>query len=106
VLKQRLDVERAFQPRAALLGARSLLGSNDELRPLLDLLTDANIEQSTIVLNLLWDIIGGGPAASIPRDAAGIREAVTQAKESNDLLGRHADKVLNELAKRLGASPN
>jgi hypothetical protein len=106
VLKQRLDVERAFQPRAALLGARSLLGSNDELRPLLDLLTDANIEQSTIVLNLLWDIIGGGPAASILRDAAGIREAVTQAKESNDLLGRHADKVLNELAKRLGASPN
>ena len=59
MLKQRLEVERAFQPRAALLGARSLLGSNDDLRPLLDLLTDADIEQSTIVLNMLWDIIGG-----------------------------------------------
>jgi hypothetical protein len=106
MLKKRLEVERAFQPRAALLGARSLLGSNDDLRPLLDLLTDADIEQSTIVLNVLWDIIRGAPAASIVRDAAGIHKALTQAKERNDLLGRHADKVLNELAKRLGASPD
>ncbi|TMC63757.1 MAG: hypothetical protein E6J16_08285 [Chloroflexota bacterium] len=105
MLKQRLEVERAFQPRAALLGARSLLGSNDDLRPLLDLLSDADIEQSTIVLNMLWDSVGA-PAASIVRDAAGIHKALTQAKERNDLLGRHADKVLIELAKRLGASPN
>jgi hypothetical protein len=75
MLKKRLEVERAFQPRAALLGARSLLGSNDDLRPLLDRLTDADIEQSTIVLNVLWDIIRGGPGSlnrsGCPRDPQG-----------------------------------
>src|SRR5438552_17665151 len=49
--------------------------------------------------------LSGAPAASIVRDAAGFHKTLTQAKERNDLLGRHADKVLIELAKRLGASP-
>jgi len=106
MLKKRLEVERDFQPRAALLGARYLLGSNEDIRPLLDLLTDADILQSTIVLNGLWDIIGKAPAASIVRDAAAIRKALAQAKERNELVGRHADEDLKELAKRLGASPN
>lgn len=106
MLKKRLDVELAFHPRAALLGARYLLGSSDDIGPLLDLLTDADIEQSTIVLNGLWDIIGKAPASSIVRDAAAIRKALTQAKERNELVGRHADEDLNELAKRLGATPN
>jgi len=69
-------------------------------------LTDADIVQSTIVLNGLWDIIGKAPAASIVRDAAAIRKALVQAKERNELVGRHADEDLKELAKRLGASPN
>jgi hypothetical protein len=68
-------------------------------------LTDADIEQSTIVLNVLWDIIVKAPAASIVREAATIRKALTRAKERNELVGRHADDLLNELAKRLGASP-
>jgi hypothetical protein len=106
MLKKRLDVESAFHPRAALLGARYLLGSNDDIRPLLDLLVDANIEQSTIVLNVLWDIIGKAPASSIVRDAVAIRKALTQAKERNELVGRHSNHLLKALAKRLGASPN
>ena len=106
MLKKRLDVERAFQPRAVLLGARYLMGSNDDLNLLLDLLTDADIVQSTIVLNMLWDIMGEAPAASMVRDAAAIRKALARAKECNELVGRHADEVLKELAKRLGASPN
>lgn len=106
MLKKRLEVERAFQPRAALLSARYLLGSNDDIRPLLDLLIDADIEQSTIVLNGLWDIIGKAPASSIVRDAAAIRKALTEAKECNEIVGRHADQDLKELAKRLGATPN
>jgi len=100
MLKQRLEVERAFQPRAALLGARSLLGSNDDLRPLLDLLSDADIEQSTIVLNMLWDSVGA-PAASIVRDAAGIHKALTQAKERNDLLGRQGAQRADEAPRRI-----
>jgi HEAT repeat protein len=106
MLKKRLDVESAFHPRAALLGARYLLGSNDDLRPLLDLLTDADIEQSTIVLNVLWDIIEEAPAASIVRDAVAIRKTLTQAKERNELVGRHSDDLLKALAKRLGVSRN
>lgn len=106
MLKKRLDSEQASQPRAALLGARYLLGSNDDLRPLLNLLTDGDIEQSTIVLNVLWDAIGKAPETSIVRDAAAIRKALMSAKEHDDLVGRHADRVLNELAKRLGATPN
>jgi HEAT repeat protein len=106
MLKQRLDVETAFQPRAALLGARYLLGLKEDLRPLLDLLTDAEIQQATVVLNVLWDIIDKAPPASIVRDAAAIRKALTRAKPRNELVGRHADDILKELARRFGASPN
>jgi hypothetical protein len=54
----------------------------------------------------LGDAEFAAPASSIVRDAAVIRKALTQAKERNELVGRHADQDLKELAKRLGATPN
>ena len=105
-LTARLEVEQALQPRAALLTARYLLGSKHDLPPLLDLLSRADIEQSTVVLNAVWDIIAQAPEAAIIRDAVTIRQGLARVKDGNSLVSRHADKVLKELAKRLGASPN
>lgn len=105
-LKERLEVEQAFHPRTALLGARYLLGSKEDLGPLLDLLTDADLEESTIVLNVIWDVIEGASTASLVRDASAIRRALVRAEERDPLVGRHADKVVDELAKRLGATRN
>jgi HEAT repeat protein len=103
-LKQRLDAEEALQPRAALLGARYLLGSKEDLDLLLDLLRDADVEESTIVLNAIWGVVEAAPAASLVRDGAAIRNALAAAKKRDAVVGRHADKVVKELAKRLGAS--
>jgi HEAT repeat protein len=106
LLDKRLAIEKAFQPQAALLGARYLLGSDADLPHLLALLDGTDLEQSTIVLNVLRDVISQGSASSIIRDAALMREALVRIKERNSLLGRHASKVLQELAKRLGATRN
>lgn len=106
LLNERLSNETAFQPRAALLGALYLLGRQQELPRLLEILDRADIVQSTIVLNVLWDIISEATASSIVRDAAAIRYALARTKQRDELVGRHADEVLSELAKRLGATPN
>jgi len=106
MLNERLNRETEFQPRAALLGALWLLDSRDALRPLLELLDGADIVQSTIVLHVLSDIISEASASSIVRDAAAIRDALAWSKQRDELVGRHADQVLNELARRLGAAPN
>lgn len=106
LLNERLSKETAFQPRAALLGALYVLGSQQELPRLLEILDGADIVQSTIVLNVLWDVIGEASASSILRDAGSIRDALARSKQRDLLIGRHADQVMTELAKRLGASPN
>jgi len=106
MLNERLNEETEFQPRAALLGALWLLGSREALPRLLELLEEADIEQSTIVLNVLWDVISEASASSTVRDAAAIRDTLARSKQRDELVGRHADSVLNELAKRLGATPN
>lgn len=106
MLNERLNTETAFQPRAALLGAVWLLGSRKALARLAELLEWADIVQSTIVLNVLWDVISEASTSSIVRDAAAIREALARSKQRDELVGRHADSVLNALAKRLGATPN
>ncbi|MDQ6712305.1 MAG: HEAT repeat domain-containing protein [Candidatus Dormibacteraeota bacterium] len=106
MLDERLNKETAFQPRAALLGAVWLLGSPEALPRLLELLEGADIVQSTIVLNVVSDVIREASASSIVRDAAAFRDALARSKQRDELVGRHADTVLNELAKRLGATPN
>jgi HEAT repeat protein len=106
ILNERLNRETEFQPRAALLGALWLLGLQEALPRLLQMLEGADIERSTIVLNVVWDVIAGASASSIVRNAASIRDALARSKQRDDLVGCHADKVLKELAKRLGTTPN
>jgi HEAT repeat protein len=106
MLNERLNQETAFLPRAALLGAAWLLGSREALPHLLELLEEADIVQSTIVLNVVRDVISEASASSIVRDAAAIRDALARSKQRDELVRRHADTVLDELAKRLGATPN
>jgi HEAT repeat protein len=106
ILGERLATESAFQPKAALLGARYLLGSNQDLPRLLALLDGAEVEQATIVLNVIWEVIVEGTPSLLLRDAKLIRQALATAKQNNSLTGRHADKVLQKLATKLGASPN
>ena len=106
MLNERLNKETAFQPRAALLGALWLLGSREALPRLLELLEGADIVQSTIVLNVVWDVISEASPSSMPQDAASIRDALARSKQRDALVGRHADQVLKELAKRLGAAPS
>lgn len=106
ILNERLNKETAFQPRAALLGAVWLLGSREALPRLLELLEGADIVESTIVLNVLWDVISEASPSSLHQDAASIRDALARSKQRDALVGRHADQILKELAKRLGAAPN
>lgn len=105
-LSERLEAEDALQPRAELLGARYMLGAREDLRRLLDLLVDADVEQSTVLLNVLWDVLEELPKDSIVRDAAVLNDALSQISARDGLVGRHANKVAAALAKRLGASPN
>jgi HEAT repeat protein len=106
MLTERLNTETAFQPRAALLGAVWLLGSRDALPRLLELLEGADLMQATIVLNVLLDVISETDRSSIVRDAAAVRDALARSKQRDEVVGRHADSVLNALAKRLGATSN
>ena len=99
LLQAQLESEETPRVKAELLSTGYRLGKEEDLQQLLDLLTNADENLATVILNILEDLASRKTPSTVSSDRARINEALLALGQRIPMLGSRAQQIIDRFTR-------